>query len=130
MTAVGGLSPRRKDVLDALRRFVARHGRAPSMRELGTMLHLSKTTIFQHLQALTRIGLVDHVSGICAYTPHDGAAPCENCEREARRRVAAAVAACSAIARLHGASSAADEMDKTLEAANSTTNQETTDAAR
>ncbi len=129
MTNVAGLSPRRKLVLDALRRFVARHGRAPSISEIGTMVDLSKTTVHQHLRALTRLGLVDHVRGICAYTPHDGAAPCENCERESRRRVAAAVQSCIAIARLHGSESAADEMTKTLAAASST-NQETTDAAR
>lgn len=108
MSTVAGLTRRRKEVLDALGRFVERHERPPSLGELGAMVGLSRTSIYQHLQALKRLGFVEHTRGVGGYSPRDA-----HEDRARHAKIAAeCFMACASIARRHTlAATAADEME-------------------
>lgn len=121
MHAPDNVTPRQKPVLDALRRFIRKHDRSPSVREIGRMVGINSTTAFAHLQAMKRRGVVVGGHEAWSYRPADiGPQPCHYC---ATAR-AEAVRACIEIARLHGAESACREMGLMLEAANDRENTE------
>lgn len=109
MNTLAGLTRRRKDVLDALGRFVERHERPPSIGELGAMVGLSRTTIYQHLRALKRLGFVEYTRGVGCYSPRDALD-----DRARHAKIAAeCFMACASIARRHtSTATAADEMEK------------------
>ncbi len=52
------VTPRQMDILRFLRDYRARHGYSPTMQEIGDHLHLSKVTVFEHVGALARKGLL------------------------------------------------------------------------
>ena len=52
------LTPRQLDVLVAIRNYRHLHGMAPTMQELADQLGTSKVTIFEHIEALERKGVV------------------------------------------------------------------------
>jgi repressor LexA len=52
------LTPRQMDILRFLRDDRARHGYSPTMQETGDYLHLSKVTVFEHVGALEKKGLL------------------------------------------------------------------------
>jgi hypothetical protein len=115
MHAPLNLSPRKKQMLDALRRFIKTRGRSPSVREVAKMVGLNSTTAFDHLRWLRSHGLVVGGGGARCWRPSDvGPTSCPGCAA-AREE---AVRACIEIARLHGAESACREMGLMLEAAN------------
>ncbi len=47
-------TPKQLAVLQALRNFRKTHGYSPTMQELADQLHLSKVTVFEHVEALER----------------------------------------------------------------------------
>ena len=47
-------TPKQLAVLQALRNFRKVHGYSPTMQELADLLHLSKVTVFEHVEALER----------------------------------------------------------------------------
>lgn len=51
-------TPKQLAVLQALRNFRKTHGYSPTMQELADLLHLSKVTVFEHVQALERKSLL------------------------------------------------------------------------
>src|SRR5512133_1873526 len=52
------LTPRQLDVLVAIRNYRHLHGMAPTMQELADQLGTSKVTIFEHIEALERKGVI------------------------------------------------------------------------
>jgi repressor LexA len=52
------LTPRQLDVLVAIRNYRHMHGYAPTMQELADQLGTSKVTIFEHVGALERKGIL------------------------------------------------------------------------
>lgn len=52
------LTPRQLDVLVAIRNYRHLHGYAPTMQELADQLGTSKVTIFEHVNALERKGVL------------------------------------------------------------------------
>lgn len=52
------LTPRQLDVLVAIRNFRHLHGYAPSMQELADQLKTSKVTVFEHINALEKKGVL------------------------------------------------------------------------
>ncbi|MEM8874739.1 MAG: transcriptional repressor LexA [Planctomycetota bacterium] len=52
------LTPRQLDVLSAIRNYRHIHGYAPTMQELADQLGTSKVTIFEHVGALERKGIL------------------------------------------------------------------------
>jgi repressor LexA len=52
------LTPRQLDVLVAVRNYRHLHGMAPTMQELADQLGTSKVTIFEHIEALERKGVI------------------------------------------------------------------------
>lgn len=52
------LTPRQLDVLVAVRNYRHLHGMAPTMQELADKLGTSKVTIFEHIEALERKGVI------------------------------------------------------------------------
>ena len=52
------VTPRQMDILRFLRDYRARHGYSPTMQEIGDYLRLSKVTIFEHVGALEKKGLL------------------------------------------------------------------------
>jgi repressor LexA len=70
-----GLSPRQKDVLEAICHVVDREGRFPTVRELARLLGVSSpATISQHLRALVRKGYLEK-SGFHYVLPPTSRAP-------------------------------------------------------
>ena len=60
----GGLSlskavtPRQLEILRLIRDWRRQHGFSPTMQEIGDRLHLSKVTVFEHVEALAAKGLL------------------------------------------------------------------------
>jgi repressor LexA len=52
------VTPRQMDVLKFIRDYRARRGYSPTMQEIGDYLGLSKVTVFEHVGALERKGLL------------------------------------------------------------------------
>ena len=53
------LTPRRKQILEFLQRYIEQHGYAPTIQEIGRNFHLSSTaTVHKHLQNLEAKGLI------------------------------------------------------------------------
>ena len=52
------ITPRQMDILRYLRDYRARHGYSPTMQEIADHLNLSKVTVFEHVGALERKGLL------------------------------------------------------------------------
>lgn len=52
------VTPRQLDVLVAIRNYRHLHGYAPTMQELADQLRTSKVTIFEHVNALERKGIL------------------------------------------------------------------------
>jgi len=52
------VTPRQMDILRFLRDYRDRHGYSPTMQEIGDYLHLSKVTVFEHVGALEKKGLL------------------------------------------------------------------------
>jgi len=52
------LTRRQKDVLDAIRSFIACEGISPTFEELGNVLGLSKVTVWHHARALEKKGTI------------------------------------------------------------------------
>ncbi|MBS3940738.1 MAG: MarR family transcriptional regulator [Actinobacteria bacterium] len=58
------LTRRQRQVLAALHRLHARHGYAPTLRELADELELaSPSTVLVHVRALERAGLIERRAG-------------------------------------------------------------------
>jgi repressor LexA len=51
-------TPRQMDVLKFIKEYRDRHTYSPTMQEIGDFLHLSKVTVFEHVEALERKGLL------------------------------------------------------------------------
>ena len=52
------VTPRQLEILRLIRNFRNRHGYSPTMQELGDRLGLTKVTVFEHVGALERKGLL------------------------------------------------------------------------
>ena len=52
-------TPKQLAILTAIRDFRKHHGYSPTMQELANQLGVSKVTVFEHVQALERKGLLD-----------------------------------------------------------------------
>ncbi len=52
------LTPRRLQILTVIRDFQRKHGYSPTMQELADTFGVSKVTIFEHVDALVRQGLL------------------------------------------------------------------------
>jgi repressor LexA len=52
------VTPRQLEILRYIRRFRDRHGYSPTMQEIGDHLGLTKVTVFEHVGALERKGLL------------------------------------------------------------------------
>jgi repressor LexA len=52
------LTPRQLEVLKHIRRHIAANGFAPTLQELGDALSVSTVTVFEHVRALERKGLL------------------------------------------------------------------------
>ena len=52
------VTPRQLQILQFIRDFRARHGYSPTMQEMGDHLDLTKVTVFQHVGALEKKGLI------------------------------------------------------------------------
>jgi len=70
------LTKRQHDVLEFVKRFRQNRGLAPTLEEIATELHVSKVTIFEHLQALERKGYIrktrNHSRSLEIVDPRDG----------------------------------------------------------
>lgn len=53
------MTRRRREVLTAIRMYVALHKCAPTLDQLGHILERSKPTIWQHVQELRRSGFIE-----------------------------------------------------------------------
>jgi repressor LexA len=52
------VTPRQLDILRHIRDFRLRHGYSPTMQEIGDHLGLTKVTVFEHVGALEKKGLI------------------------------------------------------------------------
>ncbi len=52
------VTPRQLDILRFIRDFRLRHGYSPTMQEIGDFLDLTKVTVFEHVVALEKKGIV------------------------------------------------------------------------
>ncbi|HUS93286.1 MAG TPA: transcriptional repressor LexA [Phycisphaerae bacterium] len=52
------VTPRQLEILRFIRDFRSRYGYSPTMQEIGDHLHLTKVTVFEHVEALERKGTV------------------------------------------------------------------------
>ncbi len=52
------VTPRQMEILQFIRGFRDRHGYSPTMQEIADFLHVSKVTVFEHIGALERKGLL------------------------------------------------------------------------
>ena len=52
------VTPRQLDILRFIRDFRDRHGYSPTMQEIADFLHVSKVTVFEHIGALEKKGLL------------------------------------------------------------------------
>ena len=52
------LTPRQMEILRLIHHYRQRHGYSPTMQEIGDQLGLTKVTVFEHVGALERKGLV------------------------------------------------------------------------
>ena len=52
------LTPRQKEVFDLIKGFVQEHGYAPTLQELADRLGVSTVTVFEHIGALVRKGVL------------------------------------------------------------------------
>ncbi|MCD6304201.1 MAG: transcriptional repressor LexA [Planctomycetes bacterium] len=50
------VTPRQMDILRFLRSYRRRYGYSPTMQEIGDHLHLTKVTVFEHVEALVKKG--------------------------------------------------------------------------
>lgn len=57
------LPPRQRAVLDAVQAYWSDHGVPPSLADLAEVLGVSRQTVYEHMKALRRKGLLDHVEG-------------------------------------------------------------------
>src|SRR5947208_14573079 len=54
------LTPRRKQILEYLQKYIEQHGYAPTLQEIGRNFHLSSTaTVHKHLIALEQLGIIE-----------------------------------------------------------------------
>ena len=51
-------TPRQLEILRLIRDYRRQHGYSPTMQEIGDSLHLSKVTVFEHVSALEKKGLL------------------------------------------------------------------------
>ena len=51
-------TPRQLEILRFIHDFRSRHGYSPTMQEIGDYLHLTKVTVFEHVGALEKKGLL------------------------------------------------------------------------
>jgi len=52
------VTPRQLQILQFIRDYRERHGYSPTMQEIGNYLHLTKVTVFEHVNALEKKGLL------------------------------------------------------------------------
>ena len=52
------ITPRQMAVLKFIRDYYRKHGYSPTMQEIGDHLHVSRVTVFEHVVALERKGLL------------------------------------------------------------------------
>ena len=52
------VTPRQLEVLRLIRDFRTRHGYSPTLQEIGDILRLTRVTVFEHVRALERKGLL------------------------------------------------------------------------
>jgi repressor LexA len=52
------VTPRQLEILRLIRDWRRQHGFSPTMQEIGDRLHLSKVTVFEHVEALAAKGLL------------------------------------------------------------------------
>ncbi|MDY7011173.1 MAG: transcriptional repressor LexA [Planctomycetota bacterium] len=52
------VTPRQMEILLFVRDYCARHGYSPTMQEIGNHLHVSRVTVFEHIGALEKKGLL------------------------------------------------------------------------
>ena len=55
---ISTVTPRQLEILRFIRDFRSRHGYSPSMQEIGDHLDLTKVTVFEHVGALEKKGLL------------------------------------------------------------------------
>lgn len=78
MAAHRPLTPRQRDVLDAIRAGIHANGLPPMLHEIGAAVGLTKGTVSQHVRALAAAGYVRHRPGavraiqLCDAAPHLG----------------------------------------------------------
>ncbi|MCK4625616.1 MAG: transcriptional repressor LexA [Phycisphaerae bacterium] len=52
------VTPRQMEVLKFVRDYRSRHGYSPTMQEIGNQMHVSRVTVFEHIGALEKKGLL------------------------------------------------------------------------
>lgn len=57
-SAMPGLTPRRLQILTAIRDYQHKHGYSPTMQELADKVGVSKVTIFEHVESLIENGFL------------------------------------------------------------------------
>lgn len=58
------LTSRQAEVLQAIKRFIREHGWSPTIRQLGTILHIGNpSAVFKHIRSLERKGYLRRVQG-------------------------------------------------------------------
>lgn len=57
------LSPRQSQVLGLIERYWNQHGVSPSTGEMAVAIGLSRQTVYEHMLALERKGLITHIEG-------------------------------------------------------------------
>jgi repressor LexA len=58
MSRESTVTPRQLEILRIIRDWRRQHGFSPTMQEIGDRLHLSKVTVFEHVEALAAKGLL------------------------------------------------------------------------
>ena len=58
MRRAATVTPRQLEVLRLIRDFRTRHGYSPTLQEIGDLLRLTRVTVFEHVRALERKGLL------------------------------------------------------------------------
>ena len=57
------LTGRQREILNAIRDYMEQEGKPPTIRELGDMFGFASSTVFQHLGALERKGVIKRTGG-------------------------------------------------------------------
>lgn len=58
MNATGVMTPRRAAILRFVSDYIAEHGMSPTLDEIAASQGVNKTTAFEHVRSLMRMGLV------------------------------------------------------------------------